>query len=748
MTASAEIRVFVPNNSHSEPIGLYMVADYHEYPQPVSIDFTSPRNGRDLISVITNHYHSLHVQDKDMHVDLYTDEDGSKEKMGESIDKLIYFQQKMEILSVELLGVLNWGKLKVPLVEVEAKPFTLGVGFLICPENECYLTMPGRNESFNKFFAGVRGRYAKNWRIISGDELEKFKQIKSSYPSYSIIPTNSKHRPSSSNVQYPTVYLNLKEYDQRLKIPLNSDPFSLDTDTYPEVKPVIEWLSLIKTLDKNQTIDSDRIKTLLTREISHEDIETIRQTMFRLENDKYRNGYIQFSRYASTLRQWSAVTPVGYLQDGDLKYVYFYPETNFWPTNEDTGEAIIQIMPVRQTEQGYRIDLDAIPYTPKGPILVAEAIQLATYSLPIEFRINLVEDGTFDQGIGSWHVDDSATWAPTEGITDSGALRMAAPYYSRPPYIHEKHATRCLPIGKAIEFTVEAWFRYDKLPVEGSGHRLYLYWHRSEDCSQQGEYDGFIQPEVAEGWQKLEKSAIKSKLHAKALEIRLTQNQESSAREPEQDPHWSDSIREFFGLQPLLETATAYWDNVSLNATGFQETPFSTSISGSEHTLPPGQNYVKNGDFNLNADGWRLWKDLKVWVPDGGYRQTGALRSTLVSTQNPTGSPMFFKCIAFGDYRSYEISVRYRRDPNSTQDGDARLRALWFENEDCTGRAGTLYQDARSVPGFEWQQLKISNLEPVPGSRALRITLLQTISGAGEFSVFWDDVYLGASTAE
>ncbi|MCP4232036.1 MAG: hypothetical protein GY770_00400 [Aestuariibacter sp.] len=384
------------------------------------------------------------------------------------------------------------------------------------------------------------------------------------------------------------------------------------------------------------------------------------------------------------------------------------PETSAKPKSTNTK------MANRNTSSNEKSDV-------KKPKLVAEPKKIT--------GANILLNGDFENKLKHWKVKFPIALVEGRGVDGSNALFMNALYIAPSKYIYELSASECVKIGDAVRFSVEAMFKYDSLPKKSSGHRLNLYWYEDENCSYRGQFASFLEPKLKPGWQKVRRDSVQSSLNARSVQIQATQNQRSSAKETTSPDE-----------TPVL--ASAYWDNIAIIPTHLINTvePYPNAVS--PHTLPIGENYVKNGSFDEGKENWKAYGD--TWSKDEGYNHPGAIRTSLESTSSSIGAGAFSQCVNFGSNKHFEMGAYFKHGEESTQKGGGRFRAYWYEGEDCTGRgvSARLHDDTKQIDG--WQELKVVGLEPAKGSNSVSINVVKSIKGTGKHSAYWDDFYFKA----
>lgn len=353
---------------------------------------------------------------------------------------------------------------------------------------------------------------------------------------------------------------------------------------------------------------------------------------------------------------------------------------------------------------------------------------------------NLLRNGEFEDELRYWGAEQGVQWGSDEGDKESGALLMQAPFAKRDRYIHEVKASQCVQLDNADLLYIESKIRYESLPKNVYAHRLNYIWFEDNACSHGGQYGGYLQPDLVEGWQSLRKSNLRPAMNAQSLRIEITQNQTSSEREL----NWMESkvkwIYDLVGMGYETPTASAYWDNVLVTPTHFSQPSSTGSVDDMAITHDFGENFLVNASFDKASGGWRL-SSRAQWVDDGGKGWDGAVR-TVVNSEGPSmGMSVFDQCVKLDGHRHYKMGVSYKKDERSSQDGGGRFRVTWYSEEGCRGsyKAGSHHADIEQVS--DWQELLVEGLTRPDKAHSARVTMIQSVGGAGEYAGYWDDAY-------
>lgn len=379
-------------------------------------------------------------------------------------------------------------------------------------------------------------------------------------------------------------------------------------------------------------------------------------------------------------------------------------------------------------------------------IYIAVVLQLyvgITSASSLRVGENLLLNSDFAESSRFWEVEPPAKWE-ADGVNGTGALFMNAPLAKDDGYIHEVEASQCIKIEDAELFYVEAKFRYDTLPLRAHAHRMNIVWYDNDICTESGQFGNYLEPELRDGVQTLSKSNLRPSLNAGSMKVELTQNQRGSARELTWwEGKWKWLI-ELLGMHYTQPTASAYWDDVIVSPTRIREQLNAVMEIDSKYNLPPGENYLSNGALDENGEGWRL-SSRAMWSDDDGHRNYGSIHTAVKSERGGMGVGVFNQCVNLGNYRNYKMGVMYKKDPQSSQEGGGRFRISWYENENCSGSVRTSSNHADIDKKSEaWQSLEVDGLTRPENAKSASVTMIQSVSGNGTYSGYWDDAYLMA----
>lgn len=331
-------------------------------------------------------------------------------------------------------------------------------------------------------------------------------------------------------------------------------------------------------------------------------------------------------------------------------------------------------------------------------------------------RKNLLRNPKFEQQLDGWQVPADAHWLPEQGVNGSGVLQLAARKPPEDKYIHETIVKQCVPIADGVKFTLGGYFHHEGRPSSQHANRIRVIWYESLDCTTGGQYGTYVEPRDVTGWQRLSRANITPALSAKAAKVEVMQNGRYSSG------------------------AKGYWDKVFLVAT-----EVSTAIQDKPgYVLPAGFDFIENGDFRRDLSAWRTgWKT--EWVGYTGHSYTGAIKVIASSSKGSIGAGAFSQCVNIGASSHFDVGASFKRADTSTQKGGGRLRVTWYQEDDCRGRAKTSVRSADPDDSKGWQALHVDGLQAAAQSTSVKIELIQTIAGRGEFSAYWDDVYFKTS---
>ena len=192
-------------------------------------------------------------------------------------------------------------------------------------------------------------------------------------------------------------------------------------------------------------------------------------------------------------------------------------------------------------------------------------------------------------------------------------------------------------------------------------------------------------------------------------------------------------------LGVVTAVALAYVANEFFQRSAGSSTP---QDSGALMT-PSGENSVINGDFDLSVDSWQLSEGWPVvW---SGAEGNGSVRVTAISENGSKGRGVFSQCISISGNQSFELGGSFKKDNRSTQGGGGRIRVSWYEQLDCVGNGKVDTNSASPQDKLGWQQLRTGVLAAPPKAQSGRVSIIETVDGSGEFTAYWDNLYLKAT---
>ena len=350
---------------------------------------------------------------------------------------------------------------------------------------------------------------------------------------------------------------------------------------------------------------------------------------------------------------------------------------------------------------------------------------------------NLLKNSQFKDQLNSWKVYEhgnrfdarvppvEAKWLPHGGPDESGSLRINAKFRPKDKYSYFVQVSQCVPIGDAVEFDLGARFKYEGVPKNQYSNRINIHWHKTSDCSSDGEHGPlFTPPQLKSGWQKISYTNIKPTLHAKAAAISIFQNVRSSV----------DSKKP-------SEIVKAHWDDIN----------FKPIRIANQAVAPPevGGNLLKNSEFTNELSFWRAHEDTK-WMSGGGPDRSGSLR--INAKRPPEDEYLHYtkvtQCVPIGDGVAFKMGARFKHEGIPQKNHASRLTIYWYESLNCTtGGQWGAYAQPKLVYG--WQRIESKNLKPALNARSAMIEITQRGRHSVETSnpskitkAHWDNIYL------
>ncbi len=174
-----------------------------------------------------------------------------------------------------------------------------------------------------------------------------------------------------------------------------------------------------------------------------------------------------------------------------------------------------------------------------------------------------------------------------------------------------------------------------------------------------------------------------------------------------------------------------------------QSTGNSTNQDSGALMTSASANSVINGNFDMNVESWQLsaaWP--VVW---SGAEGNGSVRVTAISENGSAGRGVFSQCTNVSGNQRYELGGSFKKDDRSTRGGGGRIRVSWYEQLVCVGGAKVDTNSASPQNELGWQQLRAGVLAAPPKAQSVRVSIIQTVDGSGEFIAYWDNLYLKAT---
>jgi hypothetical protein len=338
---------------------------------------------------------------------------------------------------------------------------------------------------------------------------------------------------------------------------------------------------------------------------------------------------------------------------------------------------------------------------------------------------NRVQNAHFDQDLQFWTArrDTQAFhWIGQDGHTKQGAVSVQStpPENPKKRIIYEVALSQCVKLDRGRRYRFAASFKAMGAYPSRHANRVNLIWYQSEDCTTRGQFAEYLEPDPKiVGWQRITRENRLRSLNAKAALITIVQSRIGANRQP------------------------AYWDDIELTPTEFESSVRNVPLANPRYTLPVGQNYLTNGEFQYNLDGWRYSGDSK-WVAQVGATEPGAARLAIFSKKGGYGAHSISQCVNIGSNKVFAAGAKVMVDPVSTQKGGGIFRLSWYAGENCRGRSQAGFKEDRVKPVAGWQTLTIDRIEAPPGAQSANIYITRGVNDTGLFAYFFDDVYFKA----
>ena len=158
------------------------------------------------------------------------------------------------------------------------------------------------------------------------------------------------------------------------------------------------------------------------------------------------------------------------------------------------------------------------------------------------------------------------------------------------------------------------------------------------------------------------------------------------------------------------------------------------------------ESLLANSNFDKSVEPWRTRSSWSVeWTDaEGG----GSAKVTASSEKSSMGRLVLSQCINLAGSSVFELGGRFKQDERSTQAGGGRIRITWFDEQDCAGNGSIDPSFARPESLSGWQQLRVDTLTAPASARSTKVSINQSVEGAGSFTAYWDDIYLRPMSVE
>lgn len=338
---------------------------------------------------------------------------------------------------------------------------------------------------------------------------------------------------------------------------------------------------------------------------------------------------------------------------------------------------------------------------------------------------NLVKNGSFDHGLEKWQ-PKYGTQAFNPIDSDGDRKQGAVVVQSTPPknpekrLIYQVEMSQCIKLDQGRRYRFAASFKAMGRYKSDHTNRVNLSWYQTEDCSRQGQFADYLEPEPnTHGWQRITKENRLRSLNAKAALITITQSRINA------------------------NSLQARWDDIELTATEMEPIENEAIEADHQYTLPIGQNHIVNGDFNSGLDFWRHSGNTQ-WVQNEGVGAPGAIRLAIFSNRGGYGADTLTQCVNIGTNKVFQAGAQVKVDPQSTQKGGGIFRLNWHEKHNCKGRSQAGFKEDRVEYIAGWQELSIDHIEVPLGVHSASIYMTRGVQDSGLFAFFIDDVYFTA----
>jgi len=345
----------------------------------------------------------------------------------------------------------------------------------------------------------------------------------------------------------------------------------------------------------------------------------------------------------------------------------------------------------------------------------------------LQFEKNRIQNAHFDQGLEFWKSEFNTQafgWTNFDGHKSNGAtvVQSVPPGNAQKQRLYEVTLSQCVKLDQGRRYRFAASFKAMGEYKSSHANRANLYWYQTEDCSSQGQFADYLEPEPnILRWQRIIHEDELRSLNAKAALIKIVQSRTAGNNQQ------------------------ALWDDIELSPTEMEVSTNTNLNVTDQHTLPIGQNYIENGDFKFNLKPWHHSGDTR-WTSSEGANAPGAVRIAIYSDKGGLGAHNISQCINIGANKLFRAGAKAKVDPKSTQQGGGIFRLSWYEDVDCQGRSQAGFKDDRVKNIDGWQELSIDGLEVPPGAQSANVHITRGVNDSGLFAYFIDDVFFEAVT--
>ena len=305
-------------------------------------------------------------------------------------------------------------------------------------------------------------------------------------------------------------------------------------------------------------------------------------------------------------------------------------EAKFYKCTNANGKVSLQDRPCSKQEQ-------------------AEKISVVVNNSNSRPHLNRIQNAYFDRGLALWEPRFATKAAAFRWINHDGHKRSGAiAVQSTPPPSPKKRVaydavlSQCVLLEQGRRYRFAASFKPMGQYKSRHANRVNLYWYQSEDCSSQGQFADYLEPDPKiYGWQRITHEHRLRSLNAKAALITIVQSRTTGNHQP------------------------AFWDDIELTPTEMEATKPVALTVNPKHTLPIGENYIHNGSFKLDLTAWRSNGDT-TWVYQEGANAPGAARLAIFSDKGGLGANTLSQCVNIGANKMFRAGAKVKVDPLST----------------------------------------------------------------------------------